>query len=113
MGQAPFSLSIAKAVGGCSSTSFEYSFRPCRGKLCVTGVSFVPGTPKPGTYGHHSVGRQERRVELSSAVGRHAGGPICLGWHRGLAEFVHSVTIEGTGVWNDRDGIELASGAGS
>ena len=64
----------------------------------VTGASFVPGTPKSGPYGHHSVGRQERRVELSSAVGRRVGGPICLGGHRGLAEFVHLVAIGGTGV---------------
>ena len=58
----------------------------------------MPGTPKPGPYGHHSVGRQERRVELSSAVGRRVGGPICLGGHRGLAEFVCSVAIGGTRV---------------
>ena len=57
----------------------------------------MPGTPKPGPYGHHPVGRQERRVELSSAVGRRVGGPICLGGHRGLAEFVRLVAIGGTG----------------
>ena len=88
-------MSIAKAVGGCSSTSFEYLFRPCRGRLCVIGASFMPGTPKPGPYRHHSVGRQERRVELSSAVGRRVGGPICLGGHCRLAEFVCSVAIGG------------------
>ena len=91
-----FSLSIAKAIGGCSSTSFEYSFRPCRGKLCI-GASFVPNTPKLGPYGHHSVGRQERRVELSFG-GRSACGRAHLpGGHRGHAEgFL--VAIGGTGV---------------
>ena len=62
------------------------------------GASFVPGTPKLGPYGHHPVGRQERCVELSSAVGRRAGGPICLGGHCRLAEFVCSVAIGGTRV---------------
>jgi len=54
----------------------------------VTGVSLVPGTPKPGPYSPHTVGRQERRVELNSAVSQRVGGPICLGGHCGLAEFL-------------------------
>ena len=57
----------------------------------------MPGTPKLGPYGHHSVGRQEYYVELSSVVSRRVGGPICLGGHRGLAEFVRLVAIGGTG----------------
>ena len=65
--------------------------------MYVTGVSFVPGTPKPGPYGHHSVGRQERRVELSLAVSRRVGGPICLGGHYRLAEFICLVAIGGYG----------------
>ena len=77
----------------------------------VTGVSFVPGTPKPGPYSPPSVGRQEHHVELNSAVGQRVGGPICLGGHRGLAEFVCLVAIGGTGMWNDCEGIELASRA--
>ena len=58
----------------------------------------MPGTSKLDPYGHHPIGRQERRVELSSVVGRRVGGPICLGGHRGLAEFVRSVAIGGTRV---------------
>jgi len=77
----------------------------------VTGVSFVPGTPKPGPYSPPSVGRQEHHVELNSAVGQRVGGPICLGGHCGLAEFVCLVAIGGTGMWNDCEGIELASRA--
>ena len=57
----------------------------------------MPGTPKPGPYGHHPVGRQERRVELSSAVGRRVGGPIYLGGHCRLAEFIRLVAIGGMG----------------
>ena len=57
---APFSLSIAKDHRGVSSTSFKYSFQlAAESCMYVTGVSFVPSTPKLGPYSPPTVGRQE------------------------------------------------------
>ena len=49
---------------------------------------------------------------LSSAVDWRVGGPICLAGTIGLLSlFVRSVAVGGTGVENDREGVELAAQA--
>ena len=70
----------------------------------------MPGAPKPGPYGPPTVGRHELRTGLSSAVDWRVGGPICLAGTIGLLSlFVRLVAIGGTGVENDREGVELTA----
>ena len=79
--------------------------------MCCKGV-FLPGALRPGPYGSPTVGRQELRIGLSSAVNWRVGGPICLAGTIGLLSlFVRSVAVGGTGVENDREGVELAAQA--
>ena len=47
----------------------------------------------------------------NSAVDWRVGGPICLAGTIGLLSFVCLVAVGGTGVGNDRKGVELTAQA--
>ena len=72
----------------------------------------MPSAPGPGPYSPPTVGRQELRIGLSSAVNWRMGGPICLAGTIGLLSLVvHSVAIGGIEVENDHMGVELTTQA--
>ena len=72
----------------------------------------MPGAPGPGPYSPPTVGRQELRMGLSSAVDWRVGGPICLAGTIGLLSLVvYLVAIGGTGVENNCKGIKLTAQA--